>query len=43
MTRFITRAAQSVRSAFTVDTATARMLEKTYVEVALNSRGLWAN
>ncbi len=42
MTRFIARAAQSVRSAFTLDAATTRMLEKTYVEVSLNSR-LWAN
>jgi hypothetical protein len=42
MTRFITRAAETVRSAFTLDAATTRMLEKTYVEVALNSR-LWAN
>jgi hypothetical protein len=42
MTRFITRAAQSVRDAFTLDVATTRMLEKTYVEVALNSR-FWVN
>jgi hypothetical protein len=42
MTNFFARAAQSVRSAFTLDAATTRMLEKTYVEVALNSR-LWAN
>jgi hypothetical protein len=43
MNRFIARAAQSVRSAFTLDPAATRMLEKTYVEVVLNSRGLWAN
>lgn len=43
MTRFFARAAQSVRNALTVDPAATRMLEKTYVEVALNSRGLGAN
>ncbi len=42
MTNFFARAARSVRSALTIDPATSRMLEKTYVEVALNSR-IWAN
>jgi hypothetical protein len=42
MTRFFALAAQSVRSALTVDPVATRMLEKTYVEVTLNSR-LWAN
>lgn len=42
MNTFFARAAQTVRNAFTVDPATTRMLEKTYVEVALNSR-LWGN
>jgi hypothetical protein len=38
MNRFIARAAQTVRQVFTVDQATSRFLEKTYVDVALTSR-----
>ena len=38
MNKFIARAANALRSAFTTDADTKRMLEKTYVEVALNSR-----
>lgn len=38
MNQIITRAASVIRSAFTTDTDTQRMLEKTYVQVALSSR-----
>ncbi len=40
MNKFLTTAAQSVRKVFVVDTPTKRFLDKTYVEVSLNSR-LW--
>jgi hypothetical protein len=38
MNKFLSRAAQALRTAFTADADAKRMLEKTYVEVALNSR-----
>lgn len=38
MNSFLARAARSIRQAFTTDAATARMLEKTYVQVAMSSR-----
>jgi hypothetical protein len=38
MTSFLSRAASALRKAFVTDADTKRMLEKTYVEVALNSR-----
>lgn len=38
MSNLITRAAQTLRKAFVADAATTRMLEKTYVQVALSSR-----
>lgn len=38
MNTFFSRAAKALRTAFTTDADTKRMLEKTYVEVALNSR-----
>jgi hypothetical protein len=38
MTNFLSRAASALRKAFVTDADTKRMLEKTYVEVALNSR-----
>ncbi len=38
MNKFFTAAAQTVRQALTLDPATTRMLEKTYVQVALSSR-----
>ena len=40
--KLLTRTAQVLRKAFTTDVEAQRMLEKTYVEVALNSR-IWAN
>ena len=40
MNRFVAAAAKTLRSAFTHDAATSRFLEKTYVEVTLNSR-IW--
>jgi hypothetical protein len=40
MTTILARAARTVRNALTVDPVAARHLEKTYVDVALNSR-LW--
>jgi hypothetical protein len=40
MNRFLAAATKTVRSAFTTDAATNRFLEKTYVDVSLNSR-LW--
>lgn len=38
MNKFIARAAQALRQALTTDADTKRMLEKTYVDVALSSR-----
>ena len=38
MNSFLNRAAFAVRNAFTADEATARFLEKNYVQVALTSR-----
>jgi hypothetical protein len=40
MNRFLRKAAQSLREAFTADVETARHLEKTYVDVTMRSR-LW--
>ncbi len=38
MNKFFAAAAVSLRKAFTVDPVATRMLEKTYVQVALSSR-----
>ena len=38
MNKFLNSVAKTVRSAFTVDPIATRMLEKTYVQVALSSR-----
>ena len=38
MNNFLARAALSLRQALTTDAATTRMLEKTYVQVAMSSR-----
>ena len=38
MNKIIVRAANALRSAFTADADTKRMLEKTYVQVALSSQ-----
>jgi hypothetical protein len=38
MNNFLARAAQSLRQVFVADAATTRMLEKTYVQVAMSSR-----
>jgi len=37
MNKFITSAAKAIRSALTTDADTKRMLERTYVQVALSS------
>ncbi len=38
MNNLLARAAQTLRQAFVTDAATNRMLEKTYVQVAMSSR-----
>lgn len=38
MNKFLATAAQTLRSALTIDPMQTRMLEKTYVQVALSSR-----
>lgn len=38
MNMFLAAAAKSIRQALTMDAATTRHLEKTYVQVALSSR-----
>ena len=38
MNKFFAAASNTLRQAFTLDVATTRMLEKTYVQVALSSR-----
>lgn len=40
MNRFLTAAAETVRTVFATDTATTRFLDKTHVDVRRNSR-LW--
>ena len=38
MNKFLTAASRTLRQAFTLDPAATRLLEKTYVQVALSSR-----